>query len=79
MNTDSNVLLSGQQMLLNVSELADLLRLSKTSIYRIVERRLIPFHRLPRGLRFDKQDISTFLLKRRVDSVDKNTYERTEA
>lgn len=76
MTTDSKVFLGSIQTFLNVSELAALLRVSKTSIYRLVERRLIPFHRLPRGLRFNRQDIETFLLNTHVDSVDKNTYER---
>ena len=69
MTTDSTVLL-------NVEELAELLRVSKTSIYRLVERRQIPFHRLPRGLRFNRQDIQAFLDKTHVDSVDRTTYER---
>ena len=69
MTTDSTVLL-------NVGELAELLRVSKTSIYRLVERRQIPFHRLPRGLRFNKRDIDAFLNKTYVDSVDGITYER---
>ena len=65
MTTDSTVLL-------NVGELAALLRVSKTSIYRLVERRQIPFHRLPRGLRFSKIDVETYLQKTRVNSVESN-------
>lgn len=72
MTTDPTLLLTGQQMLLNVDELARLLRLSKTSIYRLVERRQIPFHRLPRGLRFSKTDVENYLQQTRVDSVESN-------
>ena len=57
-------------MLLNVDELARLLRLSRTSVYRLVERRLIPFFRLPRGLRFSKTDVEAYLRKTRVNSVE---------
>jgi len=60
--------------LLNVQELAELLRLSKTSVYRLVEHRLIPFHRLPRGLRFKRSDIDEYLQRCRVGSRDE--YER---
>ena len=76
MTAEFNAPRKGQQELLNVNELAELLRISKTSVYRLVGRRQIPFHRLPRGLRFDRQDIDAFLLKTRVDSVEKTNYER---
>jgi excisionase family DNA binding protein len=55
--------------LLTVKELADLLRVSETSIYRLVERRAIPFHRLPRGLRFRREDVAGYLDKCRVEST----------
>jgi len=60
---------------LNVHELAELLKVSRASIYRLVEHRSIPFHRLPRGLRFHKDDIERYLAKCRVEILD-DEYER---
>ena len=60
--------------LLDVLELADFLRISRASVYRLVERRLIPFHRLPRGLRFRRDDIEGFLSRCRVETLE-NEYE----
>jgi len=42
-------------------EVADLLRVSKTSVYRLVERRALPFFRVSGLLRFDQEDIEAFL------------------
>jgi len=78
MTAEFNAPRKARQELLNVNELAELLRISKTSVYRLVGRRQMPFHRLPRGLRFDRQDVDAFLIKTRVDSVDKKIYERKE-
>lgn len=60
---------------LNVQELADLLRLSVSAIYRLVARRLIPYHHLPRGLRFHRKDVAAYLERCRVESVSTD-YER---
>ncbi|MFH1047315.1 MAG: helix-turn-helix domain-containing protein [Patescibacteria group bacterium] len=58
------------QRLLNVRELATLLKVSPTSIYRLVERRAIPFVRLPRGLRFSEADVENYLARHRVEAVE---------
>ena len=50
--------------LINVRELAALLEVSATSIYRLVEGRKISFVRLPRGLRFREADVEAFLTNR---------------
>lgn len=55
--------------LLKVTELASILRVSPTSIYRLVEGRKLPFHRLPRGLRFRRKDVDEYLGKCRVETV----------
>ena len=52
------------QNLLNVRELAARLKVSATSIYRLVENRRITFVRLPRGLRFREADVEEFLARR---------------
>jgi excisionase family DNA binding protein len=54
---------------LNVRELGELLRLSNTSIYRLVERREIAFIRLPRGLRFSRTDIEEYLARHRTEQM----------
>ena len=47
--------------LLTVRELAALLRISLTSVYRLVERRAIRFFRFPHGIRFRIEDVECFL------------------
>ena len=76
--TDSNATPKREPEFVNVRELAALLRVSPISIYRMVERRSIPFHRLPRGLRFEREDIEAYLQKCRVESVVTTPYERKE-
>lgn len=60
--------LSSDQALLTLADVAKLLRVSKTSIYRLVERREIPFCRVGRNLRFSRLDIEAFIRSRRVES-----------
>jgi excisionase family DNA binding protein len=55
---------------LTVQELAALLRLSPTTIYRLAARREIPFYRLPNGLRFMKSEINEYLVRHRVEARD---------
>ncbi len=55
--------------LLTLDEVAALLRVSKTSVYRLVERRELPFCRVGRSLRFTRQDLDAYLADRRVDSI----------
>jgi excisionase family DNA binding protein len=57
------------RLLLDVQDLADVLRVSRTAVYRLVERRMIPFHRIPAGLRFHVRDVEAFLAKSRVGGV----------
>lgn len=67
--------MSLSQVFVNVRELAQYLKVSPASVYRLVERRLIPFHRLPRGLRFSVKDVEEYLMKCRVESFE-HEYER---
>jgi excisionase family DNA binding protein len=50
-------------------ELASLLRLSEKSIYRLVERRLLPFYRISGSLRFDHEDIEAFIKQGKVEPL----------
>jgi excisionase family DNA binding protein len=66
--------------LLTIDEVAEFLRVSNTSVYRLVERRELPFCRVGRGLRFSRKDLESYLGSRRVGSAasDDNTYECTQ-
>lgn len=66
--------------LLTLDEVAAVLRVSKTSVYRLVERRELPFCRVGRSLRFTREDIEAYLQARRVESiaVTIDRHERTQ-
>jgi len=55
--------------LLTVDDVAELLKVSRTTVYRLVERRHVPFYRLRGGLRFRPEDIDAYLKSRRVDAM----------
>lgn len=55
--------------LLTIEEVAEFLRVSKTSVYRLVERRELPFCRVGRTLRFTRTDLESYLAARRVGSA----------
>ncbi|MBL7057806.1 helix-turn-helix domain-containing protein [Patescibacteria group bacterium] len=56
--------------LIRPEELAKLLNVSKTSVYRIVESRAIPFFKIKGSLRFEKSDIADYLKSNRVESIN---------
>ena len=58
--------------LLTLDEVAELLRVSKTSVYRLVERRALRFYRVSGLLRFDNADIEAFLGAGCVEPVGNN-------
>jgi len=55
--------------LLTPRELAAMLRLSMSSVYRPIARRNIPFHRFNRKLRFRLGDVEEFLKGNRVEKI----------
>jgi excisionase family DNA binding protein len=65
MTTDSYTLPS----LLTPDDLARFLSISKTGVYRLVEKRRIPFLRVGGSLRFEKKDVLSYLDGNRVESV----------
>ncbi|MBI5021143.1 MAG: helix-turn-helix domain-containing protein [Ignavibacteriales bacterium] len=67
--TDSHIAASSIPTLLTPKEAAVLLRISKASLYRLVDSRVVPFHRVGRGLRFADEDIKAYLASSRVESV----------
>lgn len=56
--------------LLTLSELAAVLRVSKSTAYRLVDAREISFHRLGRSVRFRLRDVEAFIRQRRIESKD---------
>jgi excisionase family DNA binding protein len=48
-------------------QLAELLQLSKASVYRLAEKRQIRTYRLSGSLRFDRHDVETFVENGRVE------------
>jgi len=54
---------------LTPDELAQFLKISKPTIYRLVDNRKIPFYRINGSLRFDKKDILDYLQKNRIETI----------
>ena len=49
--------------------MANLLGVSKVTVYRIVNSRKIPFYKINGGLRFAENDILEYLKQNRIESV----------
>lgn len=54
---------------LTVPEVSKLLRMSRTSVYRLVEQRRIRFYRIGGTLRFAGDDINRYLSEQVVDAL----------
>lgn len=54
--------------LLTLSEVSGTLRVSRSTVYRLVEGRRLPAYRLGRRLRFDRDDVATFLARRAISA-----------
>ncbi|MBI5021141.1 MAG: helix-turn-helix domain-containing protein [Ignavibacteriales bacterium] len=50
-------------------EAAAFLRISRASLYRLVETRQIPFYHVGRGLRFSEEDLQTYLFHNRTGPI----------
>lgn len=61
--------------LLSVAQVARILNISRLTIYRLIERGLLPVHRIARRLRFSKGDLQHYLDETR----SQNYYGRTQA
>ena len=60
--------------LLTRDEVARLLKISRATLYRLVEARRLPFYKVGHSLRFDKRDVMAFLRNHRVDALGATTY-----
>jgi len=57
--------------LLTPDEAAVMLRMSKASIYRLVETRALPFYRVSASLRFSEGDVQNYLSGRRIEPIQR--------
>lgn len=57
--------------LLTTTEVAELLRISTSSVRRLQQRRRIPFLKVGGSIRFAKHDIISYLARQRTETVDK--------
>lgn len=65
--------------LLTVEEVAARLRVSKTTVYRLVERRRIPFFKYGNAVRIAEADVRAYLRAHRVEPVGSSQpYVRTK-
>jgi excisionase family DNA binding protein len=55
--------------LLTIPEVAAMLKVSKTSVRRLQQDRLVPFLKVGRSVRFAKSDILSYLAKHRVEAI----------
>ena len=55
--------------LLTPNELAHALRISKAGVYRLVEKRIMPFYKVKGSLRFDQKDVIDYLQGTRIGPV----------
>lgn len=65
-----NIMSTGSHSIPNLitpGELQEMLRISKTGVYRLVDRRALPFYKVRGALRFDRQDVLDFLQNNRVE------------
>jgi len=61
--------------LLTPDELARMLKISKPGVYRLIAKRKIRFYKVMGSLRFNKNDILSYLDQNRVDLVGLKQYD----
>jgi excisionase family DNA binding protein len=61
---------SSQTMeLLTIAGVAEFLKISKSTVRRLQQRRLIPFFKVGGSIRFTKSDLVSYLEKQRVGTI----------
>ncbi|MCK9438532.1 helix-turn-helix domain-containing protein [Patescibacteria group bacterium] len=53
--------------LLSINDLKNIFNISKTTAYRIVESRKIPFYKISGVIRFSEEDIINYLKENKID------------
>ena len=56
--------------LLTISEVAELLRVSVSSVRRLQQQRLIPFYKVGGSVRLNRHDVFAYLAKQRVKPIE---------
>ena len=64
--------------LLTPDELAQMLKISKVGVYRLISKRAIPFYKVMGSIRFEKGDILSFLENNRHEMVGSHRYGYTK-
>jgi excisionase family DNA binding protein len=59
--TETSFALRADEPLLSVQQVAEALSVSRLTVYRLIERRLLPAFRVARRLRFSRGDVSRYL------------------
>lgn len=57
--------------LISPDELSELFKISKSSVYRLIDKREITFYKIGGKLRFSKTDVEKYLKSVRIDPVIK--------
>ncbi|MDD2424324.1 MAG: helix-turn-helix domain-containing protein [Candidatus Cloacimonetes bacterium] len=55
--------------LLSINDLKEIFNISKTTVYRIVESRKIPFYKISGVIRFSEEDIINYLNENKIDKI----------
>lgn len=67
--TEAQFMNSGLEFL-SLSEVADLLRVSRITVYRMVAKRIVSVYRIGRRMRFRKEDILSYVERNRYGSKE---------
>ena len=59
-------------------EVAHTLQISKAGVYRLIDKRLIPFYKVIGSIRFDRNDVLLYLQTNRVEVVGQHNYGSTK-
>jgi excisionase family DNA binding protein len=63
-------------LLLTPFELAEFLRISRSSVYRLVAKRALPFYHVGGALRFSRDEVLRYLEETLIPSVTSLPYDR---
>jgi len=72
MTQTTSLLLREDVEFLNLGEMAEILRVSAVSVYRLAQRRAIPVYRVCHKLLFRRRDVLAYLDRKRVEAVDRH-------
>ena len=59
-----------QLNLLKLEDVVAFLNVSEISVRRLISKRKLPYYKVGRSLRFEKQDVLNFLKQNRVESAE---------